>query len=355
MYRRLRLVVRRLTERFRTRRGRAILRAAIFVVGTIGAIVLILSAYLWIGIPSKTKEPLNIGVTFSVPYAIQLGLNWRETLTASLDDLGIRLFRIPAYWSRVEPSEGNFDWSEIDFQMDEIGRRNGTVTLAIGAKLPRWPECWIPSWALQKGKNGEQEARLRYLQAVVERYRNHPALGGWQVENEALFAFGVCPKPSWSFLKKEIQTVRLLDPTHSISTTDSGELSTWLRAGSVADRLGVSTYRKVRTMWEGTLSYWFIPSYWYARRADLAKPWVDDVYVSEFQMEPWGDNPLEVTPIADQLAFFSPDTMRKNFSYAERMQIPEISFWGVEWWWWMKTKHGDDRFWEIAKAFFEKH
>jgi hypothetical protein len=294
-------------------------------------------------------------VTFSHVYAEDLGLNWRETLTSTLDDLGVRYFRIPVYWKIVEPEQERFDWQTVDYQMDEIGRRGGKVLLAIGAKVPRWPECWIPDWATFHGIAGERASRLRYMEEAVNRYKDHPALLAWQVENEALFAFGLCPKPNREFLKREVDLVRNLDISHAVVTTDSGELSTWISVASLVDKMGVSVYRVVTTFWGAVWEYTFVPPYWYARRALLVSPWVDEIFVSEFQMEPWANDSLRVTPIDVQFRTFDIGQMRKNFDFAERMRMNEIYFWGVEWWYWMKTRQNDDRFWETAKEFFRRH
>jgi hypothetical protein len=325
------------------------------IAGIICAILITLIGFLWIGTSRLTPGHLNAGVTFSVPYAKELGINWREALTAILDDLHVKSFRIPAYWSEIQPTQHTFLWTDLDFQMNEIAQRNGRVTLVVGAKVPRWPECWMPEWTKQKSRNGERASRLKYIEEVVNRYKDHPALSYWQVENEALFNFGICPKPSIFFLRDEIQLVRSLDPNHDVATTDSGELSFWTLSGSLVDRLGVSAYRRVRTPWAGTWEYNFIPTYWYARRALLVSHWVKNIYISEFQMEPWTDDPISATPVQTQLEFFDLPEMKEHFAFAERMQIHEINFWGVEWWWWMKTAQGDSRFWDEAKIFFEKH
>ncbi|MEN9558449.1 MAG: hypothetical protein RL141_818 [Candidatus Parcubacteria bacterium] len=324
----------------------------------VGVSIVLLIAFLWLPLPWKTKTPVALapGVTFSQTYATSLGLNWRETLTAILDDLGVRRFRIPAYWSIVEPVEGSFDWSSLDFQMDEIARRGGRVTLAVGLKLPRWPECWMPTWAAELPTAEEHVARNTYITAVVERYRAHPALESWQVENEAFFRFGECPEPDRAFFKQEISLVRDLDPHHPIFTTDSGELSTWLATGPLVDRLGVSVYRVVRSPQGSVLSYDWIPPHWYARRAALIAPWLrGPISISEFQMEPWVQRGVTETPLEEQFETFNIQRMQKNFAFAERMGIREISFWGVEWWWWMNTQHNDPSFWNHAKLFFTRY
>jgi hypothetical protein len=72
-------------------------------------------------------------------------------------------------------------------------------------------------------------------------------------------------------------------------------------------------------------------------------------------MEPWAEDSLTVTPLREQFHTFSIEQMQKNFSFAERMRFNEIYFWGAEWWWWMKVKQNDDRYWNLAKEFFQKH
>lgn len=321
----------------------------------LGIIVATVIAFLWVGFPVKTRGTVRAGVTFSQIYAGSLGLNWRELLTVSLDDLGIRQFRIPTYWNVVQPTREAYDWSTIDYQMDEIARRNGRVLLAVGLKLPRWPECWRPDWVKKLNVKDEHEARLAYIEAGMTRYKDHPALDAWQVENEAEFLFGECPFPDHAFFKEELALARRLDPSHPITTTDSGELATWLTVGPLADALGVSVYRVVRVPWGSAWAYDWIPPYWYARHALLVSPWVKRVFVSEFQMEPWVEQAVTDTPIARQFETFNVDRMKKSFAFAERMRFNEIYFWGVEWWWWMKTKQGDARFWETAKEFFQAH
>ena len=87
----------------------------------------------------------------------------------------------------------------------------------------------------------------------------------------------------------------------------------------------------------------------------LISPFVNETFVSEFQMEPWAEDSLTVTPIPEQFKTFDIKQMERNFDFADRMRINEIYFWGVEWWYWMKTKQRDDRFWNTAKQYIERH
>ena len=53
------------------------------------------------------REDVTLGITFSARYATDLGLDWKETYLALLDDMGVRKVRIPVYWDLTEPQNGN--------------------------------------------------------------------------------------------------------------------------------------------------------------------------------------------------------------------------------------------------------
>lgn len=318
-----------------------------------GALIGLIIGYLFIGI-AKKRTDVTYGVTFSRPYAeTDFGLNADDVLTAALDDLHIRRFRIPAYWSLIEPQQGTRNFDNLDRDINAIGTRGGGVVLAIGEKLPRWPECWGPAWWKQLPREEQRKATLTYLETVVTRYAKHPNIIAWQVENEPHFAYGDCPKPDNAFLDEEIALVRRLDPTRPILSTDSGELSLWASVGKKVDQLGVSVYRVVQNPTIGIWRYWFLPPYFYRHKASLIAPFgLKALYVSEFQMEPWSNVSLSQTPIADQLKTFDAKQMEKNFDYASKMGLSPIDFWGVEWWYWMKEKMNHPEFWAMAKQFW---
>lgn len=321
----------------------------------VGLAVFALLAFLFIGVAKKSPAT-TYGVTWSRRYAWELGLDPDKTLAAALDDIGIRRFRVPAYWGLLESAPGAWDFSSLDRDVAAIGKRNGKIILAVGEKLPRWPECWGPAWWKKLPQNEQRLKTLEYLETVVTRYRGDAAIAAWQVENEPHFSYGDCPAADPDFLQQEIARVRKLDPTRPVYTTDSGELSLWATFGKMVDALGVSTYRVVRNKWfDGwNFTYWWIPPYFYERKALLARPFgVKEIYVSEFQMEPWSNKTLLETPVDDQLSSMSLSQMRSNFSFAERMGVPAVDFWGIEWWYWMKDKQGHPEFVNEAKTFWK--
>lgn len=328
-----------------------------FVLALLGLLSVSIGAFLFIGWP-RVSPQTTYGMTFSRPYADELGLDADHVLQLALDDVGIRRFRLPAYWGLLEMEEGTWDFSQLDKDIAEIGKRNGKVILAIGEKLPRWPECWAPSWWKKLPREKQRPLTLKYLETVVTHYRENPTIAAWQVENEPHFQYGDCPPPDYLFIQQETQFVHGLDPTRDIYTTDSGELSSWITLGVFVDKLGVSVYRLVRNPWFGTFNihYWFVPPYLYARKALLLRPFgVKEIYVSEFQMEPWSNRPLLETPIADQLSSMNRKQMKSNFAFAERMGVGAIDFWGIEWWTWMKERQNHPEFFEEAKAFYQSH
>lgn len=314
-----------------------------------------LTAYLFIGRATPTDNP-EYGVTFSAPYAEELELDPDTVLTAALDDLGVRRFRIPAYWSRLEKQRDRWDFRELDRHINLIESRGGTIILALGEKAPRWPECWTPDWWKSLSRK-EQEARtLLYIETVITRYRDRDAIVAWQIENEPHFAYGDCPRPDIRFFREEVARAETTDPTRPITTTDSGELSLWLTFGKSVDALGISTYRYVRTPSGNIFRYRFVPPFAYARKAVLTAPFrPDDIYVSEFQMEPWNTGDAVKTPVATQMETMDLAQMRSNVDFASKMQISPVDLWGLEWWYWMKETQGHPEFWEMMRDVFNKN
>jgi hypothetical protein len=321
------------------------LRAILIVV-----LVAVFGAVFWLGrlIPSAAPD---LGVTFSTTYASWLGLDSRETWTALAEDLRVERMRIPVYWSEVEPEHGRYRWEELDWMMEEAGRRGIEVTLVVGEKGPRWPECYIPDWAEMRSVEDRHAASLAFLEETVRRYRRSPALVRWQVENEPFFPFGVCPGTSFWQLMREVDRVRDLDDK-PLQLTVSGELEPWLYAAIPADVLGVSLYR---TTWNRVLGYTIYPFppafYWF--RSLVSSPFVDEVVISELQAEPWFPEPVKNREPKEWYPLFDADHLRQNVDFARQTGVSEIYLWGAEWWYYLKV-HGEPRLWDTARELFQE-
>lgn len=309
-------------------------------VGIFAALALL---YLLLWLVSIPKSDVTYGISFSPAYATKLGLDWREAYQAVLRDLNPEIIRIAAPWSDGEAVEGAYAFGDVDWMMNEAAREGTAVLLVVGQKVPRWPECYIPSWA-DTNTNSARDAFLAYLSAVVNRYRRHTALSQWQVENEPFirFQFGECEKFQESWVAEEIATVRRMDPEKNIVVTDSGELGFWWKATRAGDVLGVTVYRFVESPRGRLWSYAWLPPGWYRLRAFLLGKLNDERFIiSELQAEPWGDSD------------FRPEQLLSHARYARRTGASQAYMWGVEWWY-AKKQEGDARYWDTARSLFAR-
>lgn len=316
--------------------------------------------FVYINLPARIKtdnEKAKVGVTFSYIYAEQIGLDWREAYIAMLDELGMKHIRIPVYWDRVEGEEGNYDFSQIDWQLAEAQKRGAEIILVIGQKVPRWPECYVPKWVDQDPSNLPaerlKEKLLTFDEVVINRYKdNHPEIVSWQVENEPFLDFGICSKVDESLLDSEIAKVKSLDSSRSIIITDSGELSLWLKAASRADIFGTTMYREVYSQKMGHWRYPIGPNFFKAKQL-LIKLFANqnNAIVIELQGEPWVAGWTVDAPVNVQLASMNADILKDNIEFAKKTNMNEIYVWGVEWWYYMKTKQNNATLWEMAKIF----
>lgn len=315
-------------------------------------------AFFFVGWPRI--YPKEYGITWSAPYAESLGIDSQEGLIATLDDLGVRRFRIPAYWTDIEKEKGVYDFRVLREQLDEIAKRDGKVILAVGARLPRYPECWVPDWVQRLDKDTRGDTQLAYVKETYNSFKDHPAVAAWQVENEVNFTlYTGCEGLTRILAKEEMRWMREQESKRAnirpIYTSESGEFSTWVSWAGEVDGIGVSVYRAVISPWFGTIHYFYVPPWSYTRKASLAKIFVPEIFVSEFQMEPWSLFPLPETKLEDQYKTLSHAQMKKNFLYAERMDVSAVDFWGAEWWYWMQEKQGRPEFWNTARVFFRKY
>ncbi len=268
-----------------------------------------------------------------------------------MDDLGIRLIRLPVYWNETEKVRGVFDWKETDYFMNEAALRGAQVTLVLGQKVPRWPECHIADYALgEVGTDAYSDDLVSFVKTTVERYKDHPALLRYQVENEPLFPFGECPPPNLALLNREIDAVRAADSNHDIQLTVSGESESWLDLAKRADVIGVSLYRVV---WNKTIGPIVYPhsAAWYAVERQMIAPWVKHSIISELQAEPWFDAGAIPSGLGSAYGSFTAERLRDHVAFAKRTGFSEVYLWGVEWWYYMKA-HGDSRLFDEARVIF---
>ncbi len=324
--------------------------------------IIICGVLIWVvSLFAPRNSKIEYGFTFSAPYAQSLGLNWKEAYVASLDDLKPQYVRLSAYWNKEEeePGKRKFETgndSDIDFQIQEAAKRNVKIVVAVGRRLPRWPECHDPSWINGMPQNVLQNAQLSYIESVVRKYQNTSQIVAWQVENEPfLGTFGICPPLSKEFLDSEIALVKKLDVTRPIIITDSGELSFWIYSGARGDIFGTTLYRYVFS--DVFKRYWtnHIPPVYYRFKGGLLRLLHPgkQIAIMELETEPWTTAGIPNTPIEEQFKTMSLGNFQTILKVAKDTGFSPQYLWGVEWWHWMKQQNHPE-FWDAAKELYKQ-
>lgn len=327
------------------------LKTVFFLVMLAVVLVSVLMVYFNMPVPAP-RQDVAFGITFSSRYASDLGLDWKETYGALLDDMGVRKIRLPVYWDLIEKTAGEYDFADLDWQLDEAHKRDAEVIVTVGQKVPRWPECFAPEWA--DGAPDQEEQLLSFETRVIERYKDRPEITMWQVENEPFLKFGNCPHFDIALLDQEIALVKRIDPSRPILTTANGEMSLWVRPADRGDVFGTTLYRDV---WSAHLkryiTYPIGPNFFIAKEM-LVRLLTDQKHflVIELQAEPWINGWIADTPLADQARTMNEEKLVENVEYAKQVGFPEVYLWGAEWWYWMKTKHNAPAVWDTAKQYF---
>ena len=119
----------------------------------------------------QSSSEIQYGMSWSPPYARYLGISSEAGLEAAITELKVQHVRFSTEWSSLEPEPGQFDWRDLDRHLDLLAAHEIPVTLAIGFKTPRWPECSHPVWANHLSRIDREKALRIYLKALVMHVR----------------------------------------------------------------------------------------------------------------------------------------------------------------------------------------
>ena len=322
-----------------------------WLLGIVGVACLVIMVLAYKPVP----EQIAYGMSFNTPYARELGLDWQETYDAIIDDLGVRRLRLAAHWPMVEPQNDVWNFKELDYQVKKAEEAGATIVFAVGRRLPRWPECHVPDWVDALDAEAQQAEQLTYMTAVIDRYKNSPAIIYWQIENEpflALFAFEHCGPLDEEFLASEVALAKELDPTRPVLVTDSGNLGTWAGAYRHGDAFGTSVYVH---FWNPELGQFrtLLPPWFYRFKESLMelrygkKP----TFLIELSAEPWLVAPVTEVPLAVQYTRMNLEKFNDILEYAKRTRYDTQYLWGAEWWYWLHLQ-GEDTMWHRGKELF---
>ncbi len=294
----------------------------------------------------------KFGVSFSVKYAREIGVEPKECLLAALEDLGVRRLRFMSYWDEHETTRGSYEFSALDWQIDMAEQYGAEVTLCLGLRQPRWPESHWPEWSQSLSEKTWQKALLEYIEAVVDRYKNRKCIISYQLENEAMLKkFGLRGNFDRKRLRREMALIRKLDPERPIIMTCSDSWGMpWF--GPKPDMYGFSVYRYFFD--KGMYRHSKRPAWFYAVRAltiRLLKR--RSVFIHELQAEPWGLKQTYDMTIEEQYKSMNPDRVREAIEYALATKLHPVDAWGLEWWYWLKTKHSQDEIWDYLRNIYK--
>ena len=307
------------------------------------------------------NQPLVLGASFVPDYAESFGLDPQQTLQAMLEPasqggLGLKQVRLVSYWSDIEPTPGAYDFSKLDWQFALASKYGAKVSLAIGLRQPRWPECHEPGWVTVDSKKQQTwEPQLyRFISAVVNRYKLNPSLQDYELENEFFMkVFGECKDFDRNRLVAEFNLVKGVDMKHKIIISRSDNWIGIPVGKPTPDEFAISVYKRV---WDATFTHRYfeypLPSWFYSSLAG----WEEllsgkDMIIHELQAEPWTPKGLDITQtsVKEQYKSMNPQRLKDRIKYGEDTGMRTIDLWGAEWWYYMKVKNNDPGTWNVVQ------
>jgi hypothetical protein len=312
-------------------------------------------------IHKHSNEPLVIGTTFVPDYADSFGLDQKETLNAIFSDLGVKHIRLVSYWKDIETSPGVYDFSKLDWQFDMANKYGAKVSLAMGMRQPRWPECHEPDFIHVDSAHKDQwEPQLyAYMKAVTDHYKNNPALDSYQLENEFFMkVFGECKDFSRERLVTEFNLLKKEDPARKVLISRSNNWVGIPLGKPVPDQFSISVYKRV---WDATVTKRYFeypqPAWTYATLAG-AEEMVSgrDMVIHELQAEPWPPRGQDVKNVSveEQYKSMNPERLKARIEFGKATGMRSLDLWGAEWWYWLKVKDGDPGVWDVVKDQVQK-
>lgn len=298
------------------------------------------------------REPEVIGVSFSQKQAGRYGVDWRANYTALLSELGFKHLRVAAYWDRTEPSPGQYDFSELDWMVAEAAKYDAKLTVVVGQKNIRYPECYYPEWLNVSNEADVSQRAKNMVAKTVDHLKGNSTIEAWQVENEFLLhSFGECPADNLTRqqLKEEVNIVRALDPARPIVLTQSDQFG-FPTFGPFGDIFGFSMYRWSYREGYGYFRYPQPGTYNWFKAAWVEALTGQKVKIHELQAEAWGKTGNEYLPLEEQYKTMNPAQLRDNIQYARDTQIRRFDLWGAEWWYWLKVSKGQPVMWDEVRT-----
>jgi hypothetical protein len=297
------------------------------------------------------------GSTLSPHYAHELGLDPLQLIHEAAQ-MGLRLIRLGAYWNQIEIHRGEYDYRELDAHMDICGRLGLQVIFTIGAKAPRWPEFYIPPFYDRKNQRVYEDALSAYITATIGRYKNHPSIIIYQIENEPLDPSGPQGEViSHSLLQNEIDHIKQCDPHKKIMVTfwanDLIKRHAHTSPLHQVDIVGLDLYAKVphQNRWGGHSFRGITGDIQTLQKHALR--FGTSLCIAELQAEPW--EPNIIRPDLDaKLRGFTHADISPHYKTCMGVDPTFVLLWGMEWWY-AAARGGNATWIERVRALIQTH
>jgi hypothetical protein len=321
---------------------------------------------------NRFQRPQYLGTTFSPLQCYYLGLDYQKAFQ-EICQLGLDRIRLGAYWNEIERSPGQYDFTTLDWLLEEAAKHNIAVALAVGMKVPRWPEFHFPQWVIDRYDTGSgdraldlrspavADLSLKFVDAVAKHCRYSQAVQYWQIENEPFTRLEIAGGRFLSpqFVKQEVglirshlwrsQKVLLTNAIHLPTPKLNEDLPAFQDSLETADAVGFNVYTKVPA---GNSGRYLEPqsAFW-----DQLQNWQQEIvrsgreaWIAEAQAEPWEPQQLVAKNKLDYPSA-SPRRMKQLVDTLARANYSTVLLWGSEYWYWQKTQGRNLWWWTVRE------
>lgn len=264
---------------------------------------------------------MNLGTTFSHRHVSYLGLPIDESFDYLLS-MKFQIIRLCCYWNEIQTYKNEWNFQNIHLLLKKCESAGQNVCITIGMKAPRWPEFYIPTWAV----DNIDAACLNFVSMGINQLKHYECISTWQIENEPLDPSG--PKNqtvSETLLTREVDIVKKLDDRPVLLTVWGNTLfsrSCYKKITQHADIIGVDIYYRVPT-----LGIYCGPGGGDKNIAKSLQQSQKPIWLTELQAEPWENRWTK--PRSESM---SPQILLENYKKARKLGAAAILLWGSEFW-----------------------
>lgn len=311
------------------------------------------------------------GISYSFEQAGWFGVDPRSDYVRMLEEYKFDWIRLPFFWNQMVDKDGSFNknFEDLKFAIGEAQKRDVKVIVAIGAKVPYFPEYHWPKEIEDKVRFGEvigadhavTDDILAIDEKVVSELAPFDNVAFWQVENEPLIGNVNKWKIDASLVAKEADVVRKTDfgnrpiiLNHAATGFYDNSWQTLLPILKKGDVFAVNAFfktkgtdlisakilgKEIHVLWPNHL-VWPVHS-WFVFSPDFSKIKKEtviagiDLWVLEMQAEPYIK---KVEEAKDPLLSFEPEDISAADKFLRSYGIKSIGFWGVHFWQYRKER-----------------